>query len=163
MRQCCTRPERLRDRDVIGARPGKLEPGPRGVDTTPGHMASYPRMSGALPEGQGVVIGEGLALPHEEGAILGSRLRTVFLQQLFSTCSLFYLLVEPFLPKMQLRGRSILDRRDKRLLTAPLLLPACRLSLTSPICWPSGVPRHGVRGPPQFSPQFCSKESLRAI
>lgn len=66
-----------------------------------------------LPEGQGVVIGEGLALPHQEGPILAPRLRTIFLQQLLGTRPLLYLLVEPFLPKMQLRGGCILGHKER--------------------------------------------------
>lgn len=67
-----------------------------------------------LPEGQGVVIGEGLALPHKESPILAPGLCTVFLQQLLGTRPLLYFLVEPLLPKMQLRGGCVLGPKETR-------------------------------------------------
>ena len=68
----------------------------------------------ALPEGQGVVVGEGLTLPHQEGPILAPCLGTVFLQQLLGTCPLLHLLVEPLLPKMQLCWGYILGHKERR-------------------------------------------------
>lgn len=66
-----------------------------------------------LPEGQRVVVGEGLALPHQEGPILAPCLRTVFLQQLLGTRPLLHLLVEPLLPKVQLRRGYVLGRKER--------------------------------------------------
>lgn len=69
---------------------------------------------GPLPEGQGVVVGEPLTLPHQEGPILAPRLIAVFLQQLLGTYPLLHLLMEPLLSKMQFRGGRILGRKKRR-------------------------------------------------
>lgn len=85
----------------------------RGISWTSGGMPRLARGGwdpafppGLLPEREGVVAHEGLALAHQEGAILAARLGAVLVQQLLSDLpsitATSQLPVEPLLREVQL-------------------------------------------------------------